>query len=111
MKKFKAKKSIITGVLIVCMTVISAAGIASAKTVKDFNDCTKFEYGTTFWGNPYARSYTTGTFDSHWASVEVQETGSYARKNTPYKGWTSKATADPGTWWTYHYTVTCGRGL
>lgn len=111
MKKISIKKTIITSALVVCMAVSSAAGIASAKTLSNVNGCKKVEYGTTFSGNPYARSYTTGTFDSHWASVSVRETGRYARKSTPYKGWTWKATVNPGTWWTYHYTVGCGRGL
>lgn len=105
MKRYRMKRSIATMLLVVSLLVATCAGFASAKTVKNyFGTGTKLEYGETFLGNPYARSYTIG--GGHYASVSTS-TGKYAKTTAP-SGWTKKATVNPGTLGFYRYYVDAG---
>lgn len=97
-------------ILAICMMIAFSGKSVEAKTVKNYHNCAAIQYGTSY-GKPYARSYyNRGWISPHWASVRIRETGNYVCKDTPYKGWTPKATVRPGTWWTYHYSVNCGLG-
>lgn len=105
MKAFSFKKSIATLILVVALTVTAVVGVASAKTVKNyFGSGTKVEYGETFWGNPYAKSYALA--GGHYASISTS-TGKYKRTTAP-SGWTKDASVSPGTLGFYRYYADAG---
>ena len=108
MKKLNIKRIVAVALLVFTMTVGIGSGFAEAKTHK-FSNGVKVEYGYSL--NVHAKSYyKDGDICPHWVSVRIQETGQYAAKDTPFKGWTAKAKINPSTWRTYHYTVSAGLG-
>ena len=105
MKKFNLKKSVLACILVLVLTMSAGAGVASAKTIKNyFGTGTKLEYGLTFWGNPYAKSYTNA--GGHYAKVQTS-TGNSAIKKAP-AGWTKDAKCSAGTWGTFRYWADAG---
>ena len=114
----KVSKSVVSVALLVCISLGAMSGIATATTKRNVNGCDKLEYGVTWMGvgKPYAASYIGNHgwnfIDPHWASVYVHESGNYAAKDTPYRGWTAKAKTNTGVsvWRTFRYTASCGKG-